>query len=98
MIAESGFSSTQNKLLPSKTAQLEMLPSVLLVCAAVAWIVTAPLTDAFIKGDVTFTSRGEPEGLSAEPLPDEPLPDPEPEPEPEPEPDPEPELPPDEGE
>jgi hypothetical protein len=81
-------------LLPSKIAQLEIDPSVLLVCAAVAAIVTEPFTDSLRDGDVTVTSIGDPEGLVTEP-PEEPLPEPPPEPEPplpELDPEPEPEL------
>jgi hypothetical protein len=95
---ESGFSSTQSKLLPSKIAQLEIDPSVLLVCAAVAAIVTEPFTDALLDGDVTVTSIGDPDGLVTAPpeeLPPEPEPELEPELELEPEPELEPELPPD---
>jgi hypothetical protein len=80
LIEESGFSSTQSILLPSKIAQLEMDPSVLLVGAVVAVTVTEPSTDAFSAGDVTVTSIGDPGGLVTAP-PEDPLPELEPEPE-----------------
>lgn len=68
-----------------------MDPSVLLVCCAVALMVTEPLTDALADGEVTVTSNGDPAGLLVED-PDEPLPEPDPDPEVDPEPEPDPEL------
>jgi|HubBroStandDraft_6_1064221.scaffolds.fasta_scaffold1039926_1 hypothetical protein len=81
----SGLMSTHNKLPESKIPQYVTLPSVLLVCAAVAITVTDPLTDWFRDGEVTVTARLDPAGLVTDP-PEEPVPELEPEPEPEPEP------------
>ena len=62
----------------------------MLVCCALAFTVTDPLTDALADGAVTVTSNGDPAALVVE-APEDPLPELEPDPD-EPEDDPEPEV------